>query len=54
MTNKNYKAVVTEKGSQQGQTIANTKFGQYKGMSKEQFTAAVKNITCFSFEVIEF
>ena len=47
----NFIAIVTEKGNQNGQVIANTKSGNYKGMTKDQFIAAVKNTTCFTFEI---
>lgn len=47
----NFIAIITEKGSQKGQAVANTKSGKYKGMTKEQFEAAVKNSICFSFEI---
>lgn len=50
---KQFKAIITEKGPQQGQVVANTKNGQYKGMNKEQFAAALKNNICFTFEIKE-
>jgi hypothetical protein len=49
----NFIAIITEKGSQNGQAIANTKNGKYKGMNRDQFIAAVKASTCFSFDVKE-
>jgi hypothetical protein len=48
-----YKAIITEKGSQQGQVIGNTKIGKYKGMNKKQFEDAVKNSICFSFKIVK-
>lgn len=50
---KQYKAIITEKCPQQGQSVANTKNGKYKGMNKDQFEAAVKNSICFKFEIVE-
>lgn len=52
---KNFKAVITEKNcSQIGLVVANTKNSfQYKGMSKEEFTKATKNISAFTIEIIE-
>jgi hypothetical protein len=46
-------AIITEKGNQNGQVVGNTKTGSYKGMSKEQFEAAVRSNICFSFQVIQ-
>ena len=49
-----YKAIVTEKNSPcLGQVIANTKIGQYKGLSKEDFYTAIVNTTCWAFEIVE-
>lgn len=52
---KTYKAVVTETTSaEKGQIVANTKSpGQYKGMTKEQFTEATKYISAYTIEIIE-
>lgn len=50
-----YKAVVTEQTAPNfGQIVANTKSpGQYKGMTKAQFEAATKNITCYTITIVE-
>jgi hypothetical protein len=50
-----YKAVITEATSgQKGQIVANTKSsGQYKGMTKAQFTEATKYISAFTIEIVE-
>lgn len=45
-----YIAITNEKGNK-GQVIGNTKNGAFKGMSLEQFIQALKNTTCYSFEV---
>jgi hypothetical protein len=51
---KTYIAIVTEKTSPTfGQIFANTKNGQYKGMSKEEFYNAVRYNQCFTFEIKE-
>jgi len=52
---KTYKAIITEETSvQKGEIIANTKSpGQYKGMTKEQFTEATKNISAYTIEIVE-
>lgn len=49
----NYFAISTEKGKTNGNVIGNTKQGTCKGMSKEEFTAYMKNNTWQSFEVKE-
>jgi hypothetical protein len=50
-----YKAIITEETSaQKGQIVANTKSpSQYKGMTKEQFTEATKNISAYTIEIVE-
>jgi hypothetical protein len=49
-----YVAIVTERNSiMQGRSIANTKSGKYKNMSKEEFETEVKKNTCFTFKVEE-
>ena len=49
-----YKAIVTEKNSPCfGQIFANTKIGQYKGMSKEEFYTAIVNTIVWNFEIVE-
>ena len=52
---KTYKAIVTEEtAANKGQVIANTKSpGQYKGMTKEKFTEATKNISAYTIEIVE-
>jgi len=52
---KTYKAIVTETtAASNGQVIANTKSpGQYKGMTKEQFTEATKYISAYTISIIE-
>lgn len=52
---KTYKAVITETtAAENGQVVANTKSpGQYKGMTKEQFTEATKYISAYRIEIIE-
>ena len=52
---KNYKAIITEETSaQKGQIVANTKSSsKYKGMTKEQFTEATKNISVYTIEIVE-
>ena len=54
-TMKNYKAVITETTSpSNGQVVANTKSpSQFKGMSKEQFTASTKYISAYKISIIE-
>jgi len=47
-------AVITEKGHNNiGMVIGNTKIGKCKGMDKLTFIEAIKNTTCFTFEVKE-
>lgn len=49
-----YKAVVTEPTAPDfGQQFAQTKFGKYKGMSKEDFIDSIQYIQCHRFEVYE-
>lgn len=52
---KTYKAVITETtAAEKGQVVANTKSSsQYKGMTKEQFTEATKNISAYTIEIVE-
>jgi hypothetical protein len=47
-----FKAIITEKCSQQGQIVGNTKNGIYKGMSKDEFEVAVKKSCAFRFEIV--
>jgi hypothetical protein len=52
---KTFTAIITEATStQKGQIVANTKSpGQYKGMTKEQFTEATKYISAYKIEIVE-
>jgi len=52
---KTYTAIIIEATSaQKGQILANTKSpGQYKGMSKSEFTEATKYISAFKIEIVE-
>lgn len=49
-----FKATVTEKTSPSfGKVFATTKIGQYKGMGKEEFYAAIRYNQSYTFEVVE-
>lgn len=49
-----YKAIVIEKTSPHfGNTIGQTKNGQFKGMDKETFFEAVRYTTCWTIEIVE-
>lgn len=49
------KAVNNEKTSNEfGQIISTNKIGTNKGLNLIEFTEAVKNQTCYSFDVLEF
>jgi hypothetical protein len=50
---KQYIAIVVEKGSSQGQIIGNTKNGIYKGLDREQFETELKKHTAFAFKIEE-
>jgi len=52
---KTYKAVIIEKtAATKGQIVANTKSsGEFKGMTKEEFTEATKYISAYTIEIIE-
>jgi hypothetical protein len=50
---KYYKAIIIEKGKQEGSIIGNTKNGKYKGMNKAEFEEAVKKDNAFTFKVEE-
>lgn len=50
----NYTAIVTEKNSPNfGKSFANTKIGQYKGLSKDEFYNAVRYNQIYTFEIKE-
>jgi len=54
-TDKYYKAVCIEKTAKEfGQILGQTKTGNKKGLSKEDFAEAMNNSTVYSFEIIEF
>lgn len=52
---KTYKAIISEAtSSTKGQVVANTKSpGRYNGMTKKQFSEAVKDISAYTIEIIE-
>jgi hypothetical protein len=50
---KQYRALVIEQGAWKGKIIGNTKNGIYKGMSKDEFEAALKKATALTFKIEE-